>query len=112
MPTDDLLHRVDVRRISTDIQQQLLDIAKQAVREVLAEQRPQKPRAPVGALRAKAAAAYIGISRTRFYELLDKDPSLAASAFPVGKKARAWPTAALDRWMQAQGQPQIATEAA
>jgi len=112
MPADDLLHRVDVRRISTDVQQQLLDIAKQAVREVLAEQRPKKPLAPTGALRAKAAATYIGISRTRFYELLDEDSSLAASAFPIGKKARAWPTAALDRWMQAQCQPQTVTEAA
>jgi predicted DNA-binding transcriptional regulator AlpA len=112
MSADDLLHRVDVRRISTDVQQQLLDIAKQAMRDVLAEQRHQKSFASAGALRAKAAAAYIGISRTRFYELLDEDPSLAASAFPVGKKARAWPTAALDRWMQAQEQPQIVTEAA
>src|SRR5262245_43911993 len=94
----------------SDLRVALSDLVYEAVRTALQEQSTQKARAPTGALRAKAAAAYIGISRTRFYELLDEDPSLKAIAYTVGR-ARAWPTAALDRWMQAQGQTQIAMEA-
>jgi excisionase family DNA binding protein len=100
MSADDLLHRVDVRRISTNVQRQILELVRQAVREELAEKR-QKP--PGAALRAREAARHIGVGSTKFYELLAKDPALAGLAFRVGKDRR-WPREALDRWMESRQQ--------
>src|SRR5215813_14882708 len=100
MSADDLLHRVDVRRISPDVQQQILELVRQAVREELAE-KGQKP--PGAALRAREAARHIGVGSTKFYELLAEDPTLAGLAFWVGKDRR-WPREALDRWMESRQQ--------
>jgi len=100
MAADDLFHRVDVWRISADARHAFLEIAKQAVREVLAE-KGQKP--PGAALRVREAARHIGVGSTKFYELLAKDPTLAGLAFRVGKDRR-WPREALDRWMESRQQ--------
>jgi predicted DNA-binding transcriptional regulator AlpA len=95
MAADDLLHRVDVRRISADAQQQIPELVRQAVREELA----RKSDAPTGALRVREAAVYIGLRRTRFLDLLKEDPVLAGLEFKVGR-ARCWPREGLDQWLR------------
>ena len=52
-------------------------------------------------MRAAAAAAYIGVGRSTFYQLLRQDAQLARSSFGVGA-ARMWRKEDLDMWMQAQ----------
>jgi predicted DNA-binding transcriptional regulator AlpA len=59
---------------------------------------------PVGAMRAAAAAAYIGVGRSTFYQLLRQDAQLAGSSFGIGA-ARMWRKEDLDAWMQAQVGP-------
>src|SRR5262245_24463275 len=51
-----------------------------------------------GAFKAPRAAAYIGVSRARFYEVLKVDHELAAAAISNGN-SRVWPIAFLDAWL-------------
>jgi hypothetical protein len=109
MSADDLLHRVDVRRISADAQQQILDLVRQAVREELA----RKVDAPTGAFRVREAAAYIGLRRTKYLEEAKKDPILRASEIRMGR-ARAWLREGLDRYLRArttQARPSLISSA-
>jgi hypothetical protein len=70
------------------------DVERVAVRIVdLLTNRPQP-----AALNNTAAARYIGVSRTRWYELLLVDPKLADGAIVVGSR-RLWPVGVLDRWI-------------
>jgi len=85
MSADDLLHRVDVRRICPEVQQQFLDIIRQVIREELGK----KQDSPTGALRTREAAAYMGLKRTKFLEELENDPILKAAEIRMGR-ARAW----------------------
>jgi predicted DNA-binding transcriptional regulator AlpA len=55
-------------------------------------------------MKAAKAAAYLNISRSKFYKVLEEDPELKDSSFTLGK-CRLWPVAALDAWIQARGQP-------
>ena len=80
----------------SDLEKVLAPLVEQAVQRALANAQPS---APPGALRAAAAAAYIGASRSGFYQLLEKDHPLAAIAVSIGDY-RVWPTADLDRWLQ------------
>src|SRR5262245_16552350 len=89
--SEELLTKVDLFRLSGPAREDLWAI----LREVLAEEGCRK----AGALRATEAAAYIGVSRSRFYELLKEDQSLEAIAVSMGE-IRVWPTADLDRWLQ------------
>jgi hypothetical protein len=91
-----MLHRVDVRRICPDVQQQLLELVRQVIREELA----RKPDAPAGALRTREAAAYMGLKRTKFLDELENDPILKAAEIRMGR-ARAWLREGLDRSLQA-----------
>ena len=90
---NDLLHRVEL----CDVSGPARELIKDLLREVLAEQGRQQQSAPVGALGAPAAAAYIGASRSGFYQL-EKDHRLAAIAVSMGDYC-VWPTADLDRWL-------------
>jgi predicted DNA-binding transcriptional regulator AlpA len=92
----DLLHRVEICAISDDSR----ELLKQLVREVLVERGFTQPK-ETGALRAKEAAAYIGIAKTRFYQLIKEDPLLGAASYNVGR-SRAWPKAILDKWLKSQ----------
>jgi predicted DNA-binding transcriptional regulator AlpA len=90
---DDLLPKVDLYRLSGPAQEVIKDI----MREVLAEQ--GGPSVPVGALRAPDAAAYVSVSRSKFYLLLKTDAELQAIAIPMGDY-RVWRPSDLDRWLQ------------
>jgi excisionase family DNA binding protein len=95
----DLLHKVELCALSGDARQLLKDL----IREVFAESGLALPR-ETGALRAKEAAAYLGIGKTRFHELLKEDPNLDAASIRVGR-ARVWPKEALDKWLKAKSSP-------
>jgi hypothetical protein len=69
------------------------------VREALAEVGRTR-QLPAGALKAAGAAAYLGLSRSRFYELLREDPALKELSFTVGR-CRLWKISALDSWIHA-----------
>src|SRR5687768_1790089 len=92
MPSQDLLHQVRLCDVSADAREQL----KVLLREVLAE---HPKMTPVGALRAAEAAAYIGLSRSKFYVMLKEDAALAAMAVPVSD-TRVWRPPDLDQWLQ------------
>ena len=79
-----------------DLEKVLAPLVERAVQQALAN----APLGAPGALGAKAAMAYIGVPRTRFYELLRTDPALKAASFLNGNR-RLWPRESLDRWMQA-----------
>jgi hypothetical protein len=55
----------------SDLEKVLAPLIDKAVKQALADAQPS---APVGALGLKQAMAYIGVPRTRFYELLRTDP--------------------------------------
>jgi predicted DNA-binding transcriptional regulator AlpA len=90
---NDLLHRVELCAVSGPAR----ELFKQLLREVLTEQ--GGPGAPVGALRAADAAAYVGVSRSSFYVILKQDPALAAIAVAMGDY-RVWRPPDLDQWLQ------------
>ena len=91
--SNELLPKVELWRVSDPAIQTLEDL----IRRVLAE----RASTPVGAMRAAAAAAYIGVGRSTFYQLLRQDAQLAGSSFGIGA-ARMWRKEDLDAWMQAQ----------
>jgi excisionase family DNA binding protein len=97
----DLLHRVELCAISAATRELIKDL----IREVRDEQGRAQPK-QVGALRAKEAAAYLGIAKTRFYKLIQEDAALGAASYRVGR-SRAWPKEALDNWLQAQVRPRV-----
>ena len=105
---EDLLHRVELCRISPDGRQALDALVQQAVSDVLEKLGLVKPQVakttlrevPKTALRAEEAAAYIGVGRSTFYTLVKEDLHLLAASFTVGR-CRMWLTPALDEWMQA-----------
>ena len=78
-----------------------MELVGEAVCKALEGQGVKKARAaPSGALRAAAAANYIGVGRSRFYGLLKEDPELLGLSFRAGR-ARMWSVASLDNWMEA-----------
>jgi len=86
-----------------------LEAALEAARQVMAEQARQ---APGGALNATQAFKFLGVRRTRFFELLKVHPELDAMAVTLttrvdGKKIRRWPLAALNAWMQRQSRADL-----
>jgi predicted DNA-binding transcriptional regulator AlpA len=95
---EDLLPRVDVYRLSDGIRRELARLMGDAVRDAL-DKCGRLPH-PTGALKATQAAAYIGLSRSKFYEVLKKDPGLMQQSFTVGK-CRLWPISTLDSWIHA-----------
>jgi predicted DNA-binding transcriptional regulator AlpA len=96
----ELLPKVDLWQVSSAARQVLTDLVNEAVRKALEEHGLKRSRTPAVALRGTDAAAYIGVGRSRFYGLLKEHPELMAASYTVGK-ARCWPVAALDAWMQA-----------
>ena len=94
----DLLHRVEVCKLSDAIREELREIVRQVVAE-------QGSAAPVGGRTVDQAAAYIGICRTNFYKQLKRYPELKASSFMIGSR-RYWPKDALDAWMTEQAASQ------
>jgi excisionase family DNA binding protein len=95
----DLLHKAEMCALSGDAR----DVIKAIVREALAEAGLALPR-ETGALRAKEAAAYLGIAKTRFYKLIKEDPALGAASVRVGR-SRSWPKHVLDDWLRRQSSP-------
>ncbi len=75
----------------------LAPLVEQAVQRALANH--TQAVAPPGALRAAAAAAYIGTSRSGFYQLLEKDHRPAAISVSMGGY-RVWPKADLGQRLQ------------
>lgn len=63
-----------------------------------AGKKPSRRRVEPKALCAYEAARYLGVSRPRFYELLQVDQALRAGAITIGTK-RLWPTSFLDDWL-------------
>jgi predicted DNA-binding transcriptional regulator AlpA len=102
---DDLLPRVDVYGLSDRIRHELTRLVADAVSDAFAR-RGTTPQLPTGALRAKQAAAYIGLSRSKFYEVLKNDRVLMQHSLTVGK-CRLWPISVLDTWIQAKGKQNI-----
>jgi predicted DNA-binding transcriptional regulator AlpA len=96
---EELLPKVDLYRLSAHIRDELASLVSEAVRAALEEQGLRKPVAPAGALRGPDAAAYLGVGRSHFYDLLKEDPELLSASFTAGR-CRMWPTTALDEWMQ------------
>ena len=87
----------------SDLERVLAPLIEKTVKQAFANAQLS---AVVGAMDPKAAMAYIGVPRTRFYELLRTDPTLKAASFTNGKR-RLWPRENLDRWMEARaGQDQ------
>ena len=74
--------------------------------ERLEKGRQGKQRLTPGAFKAPGAAAYIGVSRARFYQLLKEHPELARAAISNGA-TRLWPKAFLDTWLERQQGAQI-----
>jgi len=97
---DELLPKVELWHLGGPARQMLADLVSDAVCEALEARDLKRPKPPAGALRAKDAASYVGVSRSAFYKILDDDPQLKGLSFTVGK-SRMWPTADLDSWMQA-----------
>jgi hypothetical protein len=106
---DDLLPRVDVYRLSAQMREELVNIVNAAVRAALEEQGLTKRPAPEGALRGRAAAKYIGISPSHFYDLLKKDPALAKLSYQVGKSPY---VEGLNQWMRNRTAQPVAGKAA
>jgi len=102
---EDLLPRVDVYGLSARIRRELACLIGDAVRDAL-DECGRLPQLPSGAVKATQAAAYIGLSRSKFYEILKKDPSLIHQSFTVGK-CRLWPISALDSWIHAKGKQNV-----
>lgn len=97
---DDLLPRVDVHRLSETIRQDIINLVGDAVRDVMFELAAKRRQLPAGALKAAEAAAYLSLSRSKFYEVVKEDAVLLQSSFKVGK-CRLWPIASLNSWIQA-----------
>jgi predicted DNA-binding transcriptional regulator AlpA len=91
--TAELFPKVELWQLS----EHAIHTLEEIMRRVLAEQATS----PTGAMRAAQAAAYIGVGRSKFYELLRTDPSLRTCSFRAGT-ARMWRKEDLDAWMQAQ----------
>ena len=81
----ELLPKVEVWRLPEHVTRALKD----AMRIVL-DERDHRASALVGGMRAKEAATYLGIGRSKFYQLLKHDVDLMGSSFGVGT-ARMWP---------------------
>jgi excisionase family DNA binding protein len=94
--SNDLLPKVELWQLSEPAIRALKDV----VRLVL-DERGISTKPPIGALRAAQAATYIGVGRSKFYQLLRTEPQLQASSFRAGT-ARLWRKEDLDTWMQAQ----------
>ena len=92
---EDLLHRVELCRISPAGRRALDDLVQQAVSDVLEKLGLVKPQVanttlrevPTTALRAKEAAAYIGVGRSTFYTLVKEDLHLLAPPSRLGDAA-------------------------
>jgi hypothetical protein len=95
--TEPLLHQVAVARFSGGANQQVADIATDAIHRAL-EVRQTKTQGPA-ALKAKRAAQHLGVSRSHFYQLLKREPDLAKLAFKAGR-CRLWPVTSLDAYMR------------
>ena len=95
----DLLPKVELWQLSEHVAQAIREIVREAL-----EEHGDRLRSRAGGMRAAAAAAYIGVSRSKFYELLRTEPYLQASSFRAGT-ARMWRKDDLDAWMQAQVEP-------
>jgi excisionase family DNA binding protein len=75
---------------------------EEAVLKALERHRGIKPQPVPAGLKSGDAAKYIGISRTKFCNMIKGyDESLAAASFSVGRR-RLWPKEALDEWMRRQ----------
>jgi hypothetical protein len=105
--SQNLLHKVDVRHISAPVLQVLKALMQEAVREALSQQGLGS--APA-ALKVVEAAKYVGLSRSRLYELLKTDRMIQSAAIKQGK-ARIFLVAGLDQWLlsqqTAEQEPQI-----
>jgi excisionase family DNA binding protein len=108
MTSENPLLKTELCKLSDAMVRQMEEI----VRRVLAEQNQARP-APVGALTPAQAAKYLGVGKTRFYELLKEHPELDAMGFAYtkrkdGKKYRKWLREDLDAWLKRQGQSDLA----
>ena len=111
MSTNELLHRVELCALSERAKRELADLIDERVRAALAEFAPRKRHRE--GLTASETAAYLGVGKTRFYKMLQEDPTLAALAYRVGKRDRRWRSADLDRWLEAQREkPMVLKDAA
>jgi predicted DNA-binding transcriptional regulator AlpA len=96
MADEILLPQVAVHRLTEHALGELKALFSAVVRDALDAR--QRLRVPPGALRAPQAAAYIGISKSLFYQQLKEYPELQAASFTIGK-ARCWPIPVLDEWI-------------
>jgi hypothetical protein len=100
MSSEPLLPWVAVVRLSGEVPEQLNDIVTKAVERALEVQLAKITMAHPAAVKAKGAAAYLGISRSHFYALLDSDSDLTRLAFTLGR-SRLWLITDLDNWVRA-----------
>ena len=100
MSSEPLLPWVAVVRLSGGVPEQLEDIVTKAVVRAMEAQLAKIGIVQPAAVKAKGAAAHLGISRSHFYVLLDSDPDLASLAFTLGR-SRLWILTDLDNWARA-----------
>jgi hypothetical protein len=86
---------------------------EEAVLKALEKHGAPKPKVAPAGLKAGDAAKYIGISRTKFCNMIkvghkDYDESLAAASFRVGRR-RLWTTASIDVWAERKRQQKAAS---
>ena len=100
MSSEPLLPWVAVVRLSGGVPEQLEDIVAKAVNRAMKVQLAKIGMAHPTAVKAKGAAAHLGISRSHFYEILNSDSDLAKLAFTLGR-SRLWLFTDLDNWARA-----------
>ena len=112
MPTsDDLLPRVALYQLCDAARREIAELVQGAVHEVLQLNGLSRPVTPAGALKARDAARYIGLSRARLYELLREDPIIKEASITSGR-ARLFLTTGLDQWLRAKQAKRVEQEAA
>jgi excisionase family DNA binding protein len=79
----------------------LEQVIDRAVAKAMAKRLAKQSSAQAAALRPDEAADYIGLGRSKFYELLDQDAWLRKASFKIGT-ARLWRREDLDAWLKRQ----------
>src|SRR5262245_44061926 len=90
--SNDLLHKVEVCKLTDEI----VELVRNIIRHELRAQ--QASVTPIGGLTVQKAADYVGVSKRQFWNLLKEESELNASSFSIGVR-RYWRKDVLDAWM-------------
>jgi predicted DNA-binding transcriptional regulator AlpA len=97
--TTELLPKVEVYRLSDRAQQEFAQVLREAMQKFFEKRNEPGEQQRPAALGANDAAAYLGISRSLFYELRDEDPTFP-TPIRFGRR-RLWLISGLDNYMMA-----------